>query len=253
MVMKQRKRPLSSGRCWKRRIVKAGIVIAMSSTASSFPVRVEAGFRKHDQDPSPSRLFSKISFQGDTTAKLELDAPAHHVQKWLSTPSASDVHLLGSIDATQKDEGLWECLQPRIDFMGLDLQPVFVHRISRRESASRNTGSHLVEVQVIDSRTDILGTGNANQAVGSLMSKAKFSGQSRFRVQEHRRTATVMEVDLKLGLHVPLPPFVLLPPGFNSIGSSIIKRTGRSRTEKLLRDLERAYFEWAAAESGAAD
>jgi hypothetical protein len=37
----------------------------------------------------------------------------------------------------------------------------------------------------------------------------------------------------------------LIPPGFNSIGSAIVRRAGKSRTKQLLNDLQTAYDkEW---------
>ncbi len=189
----------------------------------------------------PTRIWADLSFSGDSKAFLDFEAPVTHVQEWLQTPSASDLHLLGSSEATRspKDPTLWECKQPRIDFMGLDLQPYFLHRVERRTA-------NIVTVEVVDSRTEILNPNNpANQLVGSLMTRAKFSGASRIQARGKDRKCQLL-VDLTLTLHVPLPPFVLLPPGFNTVGSTIVTMAGKGRTEQLVQELKAAYLEWSA-------
>jgi hypothetical protein len=198
------------------------------------------------------RSMADLKFSGDSRASLEFEVRSvDHVMEWLQTPSASDFQLLGTTDATlvHESDGLWDCPQPRIEFMGLDLQPTFVHKLHRQPNT-------VIVVEVVDSRTDVLNPNNpANRAVGSLLGRAKFKGKSIIQAAAVSSTtdnidieACRLRVDLTLTLHVPLPPFVLIPPGFNSIGSTIVKRTGKSRTEQLLRDLKDAYFEWAEAE-----
>lgn len=211
--------------------------MALLPTVVAFQVR-------KNNHVSSTRLAADLSFSGDSNALLEFDAPVTHVQEWLQNAAASDMQLLGTSDATRlsKDPTLWECKQPRIDFMGLDLQPYFIHRVERR------TGN-IVTVEVVDSRTDVLNPNNpANQVVGSLMARAKFSGASRIQARGKGQKCQLV-VDLTLTLHVPLPPFVLLPPGFNSVGSSIVTRAGKGRTQKLVQDLKVAYCEWASTTS----
>lgn len=187
-----------------------------------------------------TQLTADLSFQGDARSYLEFDAPVKHVQEWLETPSASDLTLLGSTNAFQQPNGLWECQQPRIAFMGLDLQPCFIYDVQRQSTSA------VVVVEVVDSRTDVLNDkGRAAQLVESLMGRAKFSGKSVIQVKETVSSHCRLEIDLTLRLHVPLPPFVPIPPGLNSIGSTLVKRTGSSRTGKLLEDLKRSYLEWA--------
>lgn len=207
-------------------------------------------FSRAPTTTTTTKLAAELNFSGDSTASLEFETGTsiESVQKWLDTPQASDVSLLGSDQVKQIGPDLWECLQPRIDFMGLDLQPSFTHRIGRKQG--------IVTVQVIDSRTDVLSNNNpANQIVASLMSRAKFSGKSVIRAKpktaaSSSQTTTdpcgsILQVDLTLTLNIPLPPFILLPPGFNSLGSAMVKRTGNSRTKKLLEELKSAYYKWA--------
>jgi len=225
------------------------VMVCPSVSAFSLPSVPSRQSLRHWR-PSPSssttQLAADLSFSGDSRASIQVKEMLNaSLQEWLDTPEASDLTLLGSELMKQSggDSTLWECQQPRIDFMGLDLQPTFTQRLKR------NNG--VVTVQVLDSRTDILSNNNpANQVVGSLMSLAKFAGQSVIRVQKSTSSGpnrSILQVDLTLTLKVPLPPFILLPPGFNSVGSSVVKRTGDSRTKQLLDDLNNAYQKWAKA------
>jgi hypothetical protein len=124
--------------------------------------------------------------------------------------------------------------------MGLDLQPCFIYNVQRQSTSA------VVVVEVVDSRTDVLNdNGRAAQLVESLMGRAKSSGKSVIQAKATGSSHCRLEIDLTLRLHVPLPPFVPIPPGLNSIGSTLVKRTGTSRTGKLLEDLKRSYLEWA--------
>ena len=194
---------------------------------------------------STKQLSADLSFKGDARSYVEFDAPPGHVQEWLRTPDASDLTLLGSANASRQANGLWECQQPQIAFMGLSLQPYFVYDLQRRPTSTA------VVVEVVDSRTDILnGNSPAAKVVESFMGRAKFSGKSIIQVMEstsHHRCR--LEIILDLTLYVPLPPFVPIPPGLNAIGSTLVRRTGISRTEKILEDLKRSYFEWAEQET----
>lgn len=188
-----------------------------------------------------TQLYGDISFKGDARSFLEFEAPPAQVMEWLTTPSASDLTLLGCKTATrQAGSGLWECLQPRIDFMGLDIQPCFYHDLQRKSTSS----SSIVIVEVVDSKTNILNDSPANQVVASLMERAKFSGKSIISSRKVGATQSRLDIDLTLNLHVPLPPLVLIPPGFNSIGSTLVKRTSTARTKKLLEDLKSSYLQW---------
>lgn len=197
---------------------------------------------------TPKRRGAEIAFQGDSSASVEVDASAEEVTQWLMQPSQkTDQTLLGTTEVKQlnpeHDPTVWECLQPRIDFLGLDLQPSFTNRLERKDGK--------VTVAVIDSKTEVLKGNAANKIVANLMGRSKFSGQSIIQAKQQQQQpaqdSCTLSVDLSLSLNVPLPPFLPLPPGFNSMGSAIVSRTGKSRTKKLLDDLKRDYEEWASS------
>jgi hypothetical protein len=203
-------------------------------------------------------LRADLTFQGDATSHIEFDAPIEHVQKWLTTPSASDLTLVGSKTASKRPNGLWDCQQPRIDFMGLNLQPYFTYNIHRQQPQTSTETATKVIVEVVDSRTEVLSRNRLNELVESLMARAKFTGKSVIQVKQGlRRTEgghqhfCRLEIELTLRLHVPLSPFLPVPPGLNTLGSSLVKRTGSSRTEALLEDLKQSYVMWAADEDNA--
>lgn len=190
---------------------------------------------------SSSRLGATISWLGDSKASIELpdynndDTIDYSIQDWLQS-SDSDFHLLGTTNASPRSCGeLWDCRQPRIQFLGLDLVPIFVNRLERTTSS--------VTVTIVDAQTEIGNSGKRNRAVAKIMQNSKFLGESKIVAMEN-----TLSVDLTLTLQVKLPPFLPLPPGFNTLGSAMIRRTGKSRVQQLLRDLNQAYEEWVAAQ-----
>jgi hypothetical protein len=190
---------------------------------------------------TPTSLAATLSFDGDSRASMSWNAPAESVQEFLQSP-ASDFDLMGTKDAKQQpSSNLWDCRQPRIDFLGIDLVPILVNNVKRAPPDA-------VTVSIIEARTEIAGTPSpANRVVASLLEKSKFVGKSRVRARkEGRGSACTVSVDLNLKLEVPLPPFMLLPPGFNSLGSAIIGQTGKTRTKQFLTSLKQAYEKWAA-------
>jgi hypothetical protein len=105
-------------------------------------------------------------------------------------------------------------------------------------------------VTIVEARTDIEKHNRANQAVARVMKQSQFTGKSVIRAVEgstSRQGSTTstchLEVDLSLTINILLPKFLLLPPGFNMIGSAFVGWTGQSRTKQLLEDLRDAYQE----------
>lgn len=182
-----------------------------------------------------SSLAGTISFQGDSSATLVLDANLESVQSFLQS-SQSDMYLLGTETYAQREDGLWDCQQPIVDFIGLSLQPVFVNRLDREPPST-------VTISIVDARTDIVKNPNspANRVVANLMKTSKFVGKSRISVSSTKDRGCQLSIDLNLTLQIPLPPFLPLPPGFNKLGSAIVRTTGKSRTKKLLKDLQEAF------------
>jgi hypothetical protein len=202
-----------------------------SFTSTTLPTRTVTSSN------SKACLYGTINLAGDSSSKIqfEVDPTQPSFEEWLQS-SASDRGLLGTTAAQQRPDGLWDCRQPGIAFFGLDLVPIFVNKIDRTPTA--------VIVSILQARTDILDGGRANQAVATVMKKSTFVGRSVITTRMIGKTNSV-SVDLSLTLQAPLPPFVLLPPGFNSIGSAVIQNTCRTRTSSFLEDLKMSYREWA--------
>ena len=201
---------------------------------------------------SLTSLNALISFKGDSSGVLNIDASLESVQDFLQSP-ASDLYLLGTDSGVKRNDGLWDCQQPIIDFLGITLQPVFVNRLDRQPD--------FVSVSIVDARTNILKNPQSlgNRAVSNLMSNSKFIGKSIISAKSlpHTNDSPGCQVELKLNLtlEIPLPTVMrlLLPPGFNSLGSAIVRKTGNSRTKKLLKDLEVAFLQHCKTEKISSD
>ncbi|CAJ1948895.1 unnamed protein product [Cylindrotheca closterium] len=239
--------------------VTALIAIPPSPTSGG---RSAVKIRSRQNSSSSSELCSTLSFSGDASCTLEMkDASVESVSDFLQSPS-SDIYLLGTSNCSKQDEEntgrskqekktkedgesqLWECKQPVVDFMGLTLQPVFVNKVLRASQGR-------VVVSIEDARTDIVKASKSpgSRAVTSILESSTFKGESVFSVQsphdgeDNLDESCTISIELRLTLLIPLPSYMPVPPGFNALGSAIVRRTGKSRTKKLLRRLREAYYE----------
>jgi hypothetical protein len=181
--------------------------------------------------------------QQNTTAIQQQNLDHLSIQDWLNDPMASNVALLGTPDVEpyKSDRNKFKCRQPHIDFLGFSLQPIFVNQIDRSSGRGR------VTVSIIDAKTEVITNGSkraemANTAIQRVMKDSKFHGRSV--IKATCGESPVLSIDLSLSLKVELPPLLIVPPGFNTIGSSIIEKTSRSRSKQLLQELKQNYVEW---------
>ena len=193
----------------------------------------------HKRKSSPSSLHGTVRFEGDassdTLIRFTGDENDDSLLKWLKS-SESDKALLGTENFEYREDGLWDCLQPPVSWFGLELKPVFVNRIDR-------SSKDKVIVTIVETHTDFSNAKSGNNAIRQIMEKCSFSGSNTFTLQRNAKSWSLSS-DLKLALNIPLPPFVPLPPGFNSIGSKIISRTCNARVKENLESVKNAYLDW---------
>lgn len=209
-------------------------------------------------------LYGTIRFSG--TANAKIDTPEivtntdededKSLSKFL-TSSASDAVLLGTkkgakgvsqctkMNDNQTIQGdLWECKQNSIAWFGLTITPIFTNRIEKSE-ADRN-----VVISIIDAQTEVSEGSRLGNTLASAMKRSKFAGRNVISWKEGGNNNSgsrshTLEGDLNLTLTINLPPFLPLPPGFNTIGSKIVERTCRDRLRQNLSDISDAYLVWA--------
>jgi hypothetical protein len=220
---------------------------AFTSAATFHQRRYQQRLWRQESVSSSTRLKGTLSWSGDANASIDLishPVVQHQdfsIRHWLDDPNASNRALLGSTeDVEEQPDGTIFCRQPPVDFLGMVLCPVFWNKISRPASGT-------VKVTIVDAKTEVGGGRTPNmvdQALRNIMNESKFQGRSMIQTHDDDVNNIRLSVDLKLTLKVMLPPFVLLPPGFNRVGSALIKRTGETRSKKLLRDLQREYQHW---------
>ena len=208
-----------------------------------------------------TRLYARgVNFAGDSTSSVFIPHPAvpstgqpnpsRTLTSYLRS-SASDGLLLGTDNYSRREtDRLYEAYQPEIDWFGLRLVPVFVNQIDRPEDTEE-----VVYVDIMEARTDIAGgrpPGNRAKAIADIMKRSEFTGRYELLWSEaasgRRGAGWSLNGDLTLVLSVPLPKLVPVPPGFNTIGSRIVRSTCRKRVEDQLQQLREGYIEWAEQE-----
>jgi hypothetical protein len=281
---------------WRIRIIPTRVRIGLDPPALAPPAPSSSAGRRSTTTTS-TFLQATIKFTGDSSSRLQVNLPIQPQDKkephaaattssaavtsatisfgeWLLS-SDSDSALLGTTNFVQRADGNWDAKQPRIAWFGIDVVPVFVNQIDRRNSQNQNQNQPQqqqdqqfptpaeVVVSIVNARTDILGkTSGPNQWIANLMKTSTFVGQSRVKamavdVLEATTTITTttgtaagttmttttwdVSVELELTLQIPLPFYVLLPLGFNKIGNRIVQTTCNARTKRFLEDLVTAY------------
>lgn len=190
-----------------------------------------------------SRLnMATMNFNGESSSNLIVSLPAgaspsRSLPEWLKR-SDSDAHLLGAKEFEPRSDGLWDCIQPTIGWFGLKLSPVFTNQLDRSHQRA--------VVTIVDARTDIISGRIAGSVISTVMEKATFVGRNAVSCKDHDEGVWTLSSDFSLTLQVPFPPLVLLPPGFNTIGSRIVSSTCEKRVTENLEGLREAYLAWAS-------
>lgn len=233
------------------------IALASTNVASSF----ESFNSRSLRTPRSRPLFGTIKFVGTANALLSIPPPIitgdedKSLSKFLSSPS-SDTALLGRGTLTIMDGGgdstgegglLWECRQASVRWFGMEVAPIFINRIDK------NPSEKTVVVSIIDARTEVEQGGRLGNVLASAMQRSTFSGRNAITWKEYASDTAGgarscdLEGNLKLTLTITLPPFLPLPPGFNTIGSKIVERTCTERLRQNLSELSDAYLIWATS------
>jgi hypothetical protein len=200
-----------------------------------------------------SRLGATINFRGESSTSILVpsslvtarnssqDKSDNSLPDWMLSPK-SDEFFLGTQDFKRRSDGNWDAFQASVDWFGLQLVPVFVIKLERSEA------QQYVSANIQQARSDIMS--GRDSALGRLaapvMEKSSFQGGNKVSWRRNQQSdGWILEADLSLTLSIPLPPFLPLPPGFNSIGSRIVKSTCKRRLETFVNDLQASYLDWA--------
>ncbi|CAB9517495.1 expressed unknown protein [Seminavis robusta] len=202
-----------------------------------------------------SLLRATVNFEGESSTSVSVPIPSSSSSSSLSSTnrnnssladwmlsSDSDEFFLGTQDFRKRTDGCWDAFQPSVDWFGLELVPVFVIKLER------NGPKKQVSAIITQARSDIRSGQNSvtGRLAGKVMEKSSFQGSNRVTWKENDlANEWILEADLSLTLSIPLPPLVPLPPGFNSIGSRIVKSTCKRRLEQFLNNLQASYLDWA--------
>ena len=152
---------------------------------------------------------------------------------------------------------MYKSILPSISWFGLELVPTFFQKIIVEEYENDSLG---VNVSIEDSQVNIAGRWGSDENDSSISSKGGliekimascvFTGSGNemrcFRRVENGIEYYELSSLLTLNLEVPLTSrFMILPPGFNSIGSRIVKRETEKRVKENLLLLVKEYHSFA--------
>lgn len=222
-------------------------LVRTTEAFTSKPGNSQTGWRPNVH----TALEATIDFKGEASTSIHVPFPSHAASpdhtlpNWLLSPRESDKFFLGT-DNVRPNSDAWEALQPSVDWFGLELVPVFVIKLERCAESQR------VSTNIQEARCDILSGTNTvtGKIVSKLMKQSTFHGGNTVAWRDNADSdGWILQANLSLTLSIPLPAFLPLPPGFNSIGSRIVKSTCRKRLQQNVVDLQEAYLQWACLES----
>lgn len=202
--------------------------------------------------------MSTITFRGDASTNRLITLPpnADHTSKsfpeWLRHET-SDIALLGTTEASRQSDSdgqiLWDCPQPPIHWFGTNIKFSLINRIERLHH------ERMVSVSIIDTKmisSSVLLDGQRRRRPVDLLfpiiEKSSFSGGTILSWKPVDRSSWLLTANLQLTLDVPLSKLLLLPPGFNTVGSRIVTRTCASRLLGTLENLKDSYWQWASTQ-----
>ena len=231
------------------------------STVLSFHTNLSA-LRIPREFSCTSKLF--LNFKGCSSSSITVTLPPHSsrtLPQFLASTD-SDIALLGT-DSILRPDGLYDCPQPSTDWFGFQLNPTFVfriHRIRQGSDSCPDDRNGRCGVEIIDTRTDVK-SGGFNPLdlmlpqglVSGVSSDVSFKGGTLIQWREVGDNSFSLSSKLSLTMALPLPEGVPLPPGFERIGSEIIRVTCEKRVAEHLRQLGEEYCSWAAMSSSGAE
>jgi hypothetical protein len=207
----------------------------------------------------------RLDFQGSSShsVRINIKEPQEGTHQknsfttWLKSKH-SHPSILGSKQVSQTPDGMYKSILPSISWFGLELVPTFFQKIIVEEN--ENDDSLAVNVSIEDSQVNIAGRRGSDENDSSISSKrgliekvmasCVFTGSGNkmrcFRRVENGIHYYELSSSLTLNLEVPLTSrFIILPPGFNIIGSRIVKRETEKRVKENLLLLVKEYHSFA--------
>jgi hypothetical protein len=160
---------------------------------------------------------------------------------------------LGSDEVSKTGDGTYKAVLPSISWFGMELVPTFFQRISIRgeenDEDNNDTDTVIVKVSIEDSEVNAQKNSRMSGLVEKMMKTCSFQGSNEVkctRVDGHDgEKQWMLTSDFTLNLQVPLGSrLMILPPGFNTIGSRIVKSTVEKRVKENLLKLAEGYHEF---------
>lgn len=196
-------------------------------------------------------LFGALRFAGDAEISADIPPGGASLGRFFASEAADPILVGVSNESStyrrlESDGGdgtatTLECRQKSLtDFLGLTLTPIITSRITK----SVDEGGLVVDI--LDARTEV-SEGRIGSTLRRLLERATFVGSNRVSWTEHGGGYRLV-ARMDLLITVDLPPLLPLPPGFNSLGSRIVRSQSRGRLQESVDDIARAYREWSESE-----
>ncbi len=225
-------------------------IIAPRAVALSMnPLRSNKN-NKNNNKPAPKQQ-RQIDFEGNAMASIQIldenNDNGRTLQNFLTSQQTYPL-ILGSEDVTEQSDGTYHSILPSITWFGLEVEPRLVNRISYSEINKGNTGAGLqLSVCIENSCVEMKGGNGRDRTDGliaNIMKRCSFGGGNQMLLcrSGEEDNIWVLSSNFSLTLTIPLGSrLMILPPGFQSIGSRIVRATCDKRVKENLAKLKEEY------------
>ncbi|KAL1508729.1 hypothetical protein AB1Y20_004824 [Prymnesium parvum] len=228
--------PFTSGRTAQALQLLVGL-LPPAAPFAAVVLRLSSSPARHGRMQRTELLtLSEVQFKGAADTQITIPRGAKDLGEWLASED-SRVALLGSGAHEQKANGRWVCRQPPVGWFGVQLLPVFI------SSIEQSTSGNKISVRILESRTEVQAAGDSFTArtMSAIMERVTISGDNTF-TWRAADDGWHMRAKLQLTFSVPIPPFLPVPPGFNSIGSRIVQSTCQARLTQTMEDVRTSFL-----------
>ena len=208
-----------------------------------------------------SKKGRQIDFSGSSSHQIQVKPEisqgtgrgCQSLPNWLAS-ARSHPHLLGSDDVSQNGDGTYTSVLPALEFFGMELVPTFVQRISLQNNKNKEAGvsgsnskdSLSLNVSIEDSSVNASQSSRIGNLVERVMKTCSFQGSNELTCtpisgtngEEYWELSSDFTLNMQFYLGSRL---MVLPPGFNTIGSRIVERTVKKRVKDNLLQLAEKY------------
>ena len=190
----------------------------------------------------PAKRSNTVTFDGHAEAIAHIPrsngtVAATSLSSFFASNEADSVLIGGAQSTYNRYDDTWEAKQTPINFLGLELTPVFRNRLVKSPFQRK------VTVSVLDSTTHA-SEGRIGTTLANLMKKSRIMAKTTIRWSQEDDGSYQIRGSLQMSIDADIPTYLPLPPGFDAIGSKVVSITAKKKLQENMDDLAKVFESW---------